>query len=561
MQDWRDKIGGRYAISWPVYLLTAPLNIVTLLLVDPERTQVDSGIWWAVSFSTYIEFLLLLLIVDRTLFKDRHLTPVDASKVFWVGFGLGFIKGISNLLLADILGLPHSAYEVIQGGISTAISVAIAMPALAFIAATTTELKTQQQAFRQTHTSLLTQQLRNLEVLNDFKLTLSDTIKKRLAEEETISSKTLSDETASISQKLKTKVDQVRPLSHEFWERSEVRTPEFNPASLLRIFARNQTIEFWPFMVIYVATSFVTIFRFAGEESILVRLLITISITAGVFLIGKKVLNKSPRHQLLIHFLIVISAGGLSTYLPAFIYEPENISKFHGGFLIGATWIGIVSFGISFISRADQFGNEILQNVNNQIDNENLRQVALQNLQAKLNREVATYLHGQYQSQLLAIAVSIEEAEQSGDAERLQVLLHEAVELLNNPLRRLDDLVVSDFEAALAEFKKQWAGVLEVEVTHNCDGNHSPESTAAVSVLLDEAARNSFRHGFASGLQVEIECNDSQTNIQVTDNGSGLVSDIQRGIGSALFDSHCGANWSIQNRTDGQMGAVLNAQL
>jgi signal transduction histidine kinase len=66
-------------------------------------------------------------------------------------------------------------------------------------------------------------------------------------------------------------------------------------------------------------------------------------------------------------------------------------------------------------------------------------------------------------------------------------------------------------------------------------------------------------------VQVQVSCRDEKvTAVSVADNGNGIantkIQDTRRGIGSALFDTHCGANWQLAANQTG-IGSLLTFEI
>lgn len=570
-QDLRRRVGGRWAISRITYIIITPTSILAALLAEPERSQSNLPAWLLTSSLSYLLLVLLLYVTHKTILKDRYSTPVSEWLIVSLGFGMGVIKGVSVELIA--VGFALQALDptaLITAGLGTGSTFAIGMPALAYIASIFNELHDQHQTYTTTLTALTTQRLQNLQAMSNLKVELGSKISRR------IQSPNLNPESepTEVGQRLRQMVNDVRPISHELWLDSKQPTPRYNPWELLKGFSQNPVIEFWPVLLLFAITAPVPISRYTTDEGIFARVSVSMLSFTLALLISHKLIEKLAEQLRPYALPLAVFFITLTTVIaPALIFESGFDSEIRVAFALTILWVALLMYGVGFMFNAQSIGARILSQLENNVNEQDITAGALSNLRAKLNRDAATYLHGQYQSQLLAIAVAIEEAETNGDADSLRILLHQAIELVNDPLRSLEKTTTSnDVDTAMAEVFENWDGTLDIKWQHLCDAGqnnngfaHREGLTAMLSVLLDEAIRNAFRHGLATAVQVQVNCRDENvTAVSVADNGNGIatakVQDTRRGIGSALFDSHCGANWQLAANPTGT-GSLLTFEI
>jgi hypothetical protein len=568
-QELRRRVGGRWAVSRISYILIAPTSIFSVLLVEPERSQSDVSGWLLTSALSYLVLVLLLYCVHKTLLKDRHITPVSEWFIVILGFALGALKGVSVELIAVGIDLQElNTNAMVSAGIGSGLTFAIGMPALAFIASVFSELREQHQTYTTKLTSLTTQRLQNLQEMSDLKIELGSKISQRIQSPDL----NLQSQPTEVGQRLRQMVNEVRPISHELWLDSKQATARYNSWELFKGFSRNPVIELWPILLLFMITSPAAIARYTTEEGVLARVSVTlIGFALALFLADaafQRITQKS-KNSALVGIVIFISA--VTVLFPAIIFGSNFDRGTITAFALTSFWVGVLIYSVGFILNAQTIGARILNQLESDVNQQDITASALSNLRAKLNRDAATYLHGQYQSQLLAIAVAIEEAETNGDSDGLRILLHQAIELVNDPLRSLEKTTTSnDVDTAMAEVFENWDGILEIQWQHTCGldqrrTTHREDLAAMLSVLLDEAIRNAFRHGLATAVQVQVNCRDENvTDVSVADNGNGIaitkVQDTRRGIGSALFDTHCGANWQLAANPTG-IGSLLTFEI
>jgi signal transduction histidine kinase len=77
--------------------------------------------------------------------------------------------------------------------------------------------------------------------------------------------------------------------------------------------------------------------------------------------------------------------------------------------------------------------------------------------------------------------------------------------------------------------------------------------------VVEEAFSNSLRHGLATEATILLTPTNTGTSLTVIDNGIG-PRDGSPGLGSSLFNSIAGSNWSLTRGPEG-IGAQLVLQI
>jgi len=176
---------------------------------------------------------------------------------------------------------------------------------------------------------------------------------------------------------------------------------------------------------------------------------------------------------------------------------------------------------------------------------------------ALISRQWAQYIHGSLQAQLLAIAALLEHSSLKGDSRSREEAIEAARALLDSDFSVKEELVVRDLQEE-SEFRcRQWADLVEFRVTCLMTHDLPDIPVSRFGDAVEEAITNAVRHGNATTIVMDLRLNDAgDLQCTFTDNGSGIASDSVNGIGSAIFASITGGNWSRTNRTDGT-GTVL----
>jgi hypothetical protein len=170
-------------------------------------------------------------------------------------------------------------------------------------------------------------------------------------------------------------------------------------------------------------------------------------------------------------------------------------------------------------------------------------------------RALAQHLHGRLQSVLLATLTRLKKDPASTDCRDLMSEL----ESLSAHLPDYEEtsaapgVTLSD---GLSELSQRWDGILAIDwSTSEAISFVRPEDFRAVVDVVEESVSNAVRHGMATAVDISIAISGSHITVVVTDNGIGPRLG-QPGVGSFLYSSLPGAQWSLNENSD-QSGATL----
>ena len=105
-----------------------------------------------------------------------------------------------------------------------------------------------------------------------------------------------------------------------------------------------------------------------------------------------------------------------------------------------------------------------------------------------------------------------------------------------------------------------WNGILVTELNvAGSDEFASQSETRNIIHIVEECFSNSLRHGLATEATIILIATESGISLTVIDNGIGPRNGSP-GLGSSLFNSIAGSNWSLTRGPDG-VGAQLNLQI
>ena len=161
-------------------------------------------------------------------------------------------------------------------------------------------------------------------------------------------------------------------------------------------------------------------------------------------------------------------------------------------------------------------------------------------------RDAANFLHSTTQNKLLALALRFEASPNQpltdGDIGELDKILDEALEPSQDRL---------PLETGVARLAESWRGLVAIAAQVSDDGLSEAKSELAI-LAIREAVTNSYRHGSATEISIEIAQVGKDFRIKVVDNGKGPMGN-RSGLGFRVFNIL--GRWTLKSSRNG--GAVL----
>jgi len=164
------------------------------------------------------------------------------------------------------------------------------------------------------------------------------------------------------------------------------------------------------------------------------------------------------------------------------------------------------------------------------------------------------------QSRLMATAFAIEAAGNARDSKTLSAEIEKARQSIATPFDQFTSQDLGVVSIELSRLLAMWEGVLTTKIEFaGLDEHISIIDTRNIVHVVEEAFSNALRHGLANEATIVLNSTPSEISLAVIDNGSGPRAG-DPGLGSSLFNSIAGSNWSLSRGPEG-IGAKLNLQI
>jgi signal transduction histidine kinase len=223
-------------------------------------------------------------------------------------------------------------------------------------------------------------------------------------------------------------------------------------------------------------------------------------------------------------------------------------------------WTILVLVGTGFLSNffSGKDGNTSL--VLQAIDESRIGNLLLERELQQTKYDIARYLHGNLQSRMMALSLTLDMAKDKSSKHELDSALSIAESLLNSPFTEYVFLEDQSLKEEVSKVVSRWTGLLVVVTNiEDIEEKVSGHLKRAVGAAIEEAIANALRHGFAKSVWIRIYEDTPGIVVEVIDDGVGPRAH-DAGMGSRLYDSVATKGWSLQFRLEGT-GSILELHL
>lgn len=345
----------------------------------------------------------------------------------------------------------------------------------------------------------------------------------------------------------------VRSTSHDLWvddgSVATIRWRSIIPASLVRY----PLPLLLPVLMILGAMVVRSPIRISPSITPLIAAAVVVAVSCAVYLLGRAVIRRVPAAAVPVTLLAVVAAPLLSQAAVSAVSGHTLGPVVMTGTIIVSAAFAVAS---SIVLMVRDSGAAVIQALVDDRARADAQQAALQMMNKRLSRELATHLHGTLQPQLLAASVALDGAVASDDPRAIADAVAQAEAALGmevrppapEPVPALDDLV--------AGLTARWRAMLDLSV--RVDAARDDVLPAGVARALDECLNNAVIHGCATRAEVRIAHAPDGWQIEVVDDGVGPTGGSP-GLGSSVLDELTGGAWSI-SAGEGT-GAVVRAHV
>lgn len=341
--------------------------------------------------------------------------------------------------------------------------------------------------------------------------------------------------------------EQLRPLSRRIWVRSLSEYPVINYRSLIKDSISLLNFPYWLFLAIMSALAILNNLFLRGINESLWR---TITYILPSFL-GLQIFSKLRGKfvGLKINWIFLIAISFIPIYISEFVvlalgYETNFlatalITPIPMTVIIVLSLLDLTNRDREFLLRLlEQSGDSIYTQTSSGV---NLNQ-----------RQIASYLHNSFQSELLALSGQLAAAAMSNDKVETSAVLQRVNAVANRslaedltkinekPLRRLKSVIES------------WGNLLDIEISIAEDVLQTRLNSVVFVQTVEEIASNAFRHDKASKLKITAEAGVIGTKLIFQSNGTQPITK-SKGMGKLWLNQISLSPWTIEKNSEGTL--------
>ena len=534
-----------FVLYSPVSILAYPVSI---LVVNPNSSALTlTFVGFLITLITFLPYLIFTKLVKKI--KTSRATTKIAIFLLVISLS-GALRGLVFYSADDYLGLiqPSSLFDRILASMFTTL---FWLSASNMIVNISRNFKLTYQSalnqFLQTHVRDLNQSnklnTKDSEILL-FENDLSKSLSQLLGNSDSEMFRKVSQDLTSLIN------EQLRPLSRRIWLRSLSEYPVINYKGLLRDSVRLLDFSKVGFLIIMSVLALLNnlFLRDIGES--LDRSLSYLFITF-LLMFGFNILRKRKNRNWLNYLFLVVIAfipifaselfvdvlGYQSNYLAALLITPVPTAV-------------VIVLSLFNLTQKDRFFLLSLLETNSE--------VLYDQMAAGVDldqRQIASYLHNSFQSELLALSAQLASAAISGDKEitssALQRASAVATRSLSEDLARLKEQPLD----RLASVISSWKNILDIKIDIDEELLHKKCNNTIFTQTVEEIASNAFRHDKATSLLITACPGDLGTRVFFQSNGSQPISKSE-GMGHSWLNQVSLMPYSIEKNEIGTLVVV-----
>ena len=523
----REHIGGRWAISWVLFVINIPFNmlsITTNISGQPEGSQWFG--WFLVALAGLATIGVFFLLGDFVLFRNRRVHSVPVWAVIGFGAVIGIVRGLVVVLTADALGVQKfTAVGLTNRMIAGALLGAIALPLGALVLSVISRYRSERYR-----------------LLDE----LADGERRRLAEQDQLTllrSAVVDDVRTEVQGVALAAIESgggpkevsaaLRETSHSIWtDKSTTREADAAGTTITSTLWQgiaSRTLPIGWICGLWGLSAAASVVSISGLVSGGVQVVFSVGSLAVCLWLANLWISRKPGHWTAATVTFVGLAWVVTSPVSYLLFDSRPLGTAVPIMVLNLFWLPLVVGLVAFAAGAVTSSELVLARLRTSVDETEVTTRAIEVERDAILRELAEQLHGSVHSPLVSHAAL------GSDRERLMEQVGQAVAALG-----AESLDV-DLESRLAALAESWDGLVVVEV--RVTGGR--ERARDVERVVKEAIANAYRHGGAEWVGVSVTDSDG-VEVLVEDDGRGPTESPSAGLGSRMFDTL--GEWSLVRR-------------
>ena len=567
----KESIGGAHALDLKTYLYITPVAVLLSPLLFSNISDRRVATLWLVSsvmgYGVLLAWIALARLVLVSYYRNKNFS---IWSLVLVGAVAGLIRQTLTNSFASFYDLDTSVTNsVIQNALLGSLSWMFIVPLLAALTNSLYRLNTFYKEATSTLLHVEATKFSNQEAILKVKATAREQVENELSDLLSVTRQQILNfqheplevQFEKISKVLtQSAIEIVRPLSHQLSTDTLRVDYRLRFRDVVAESLHSNPFLVWSNSFLIAFGAFLTVSR--EKLSIMSTVIVCLSqfvLVASTMYLARRAQRRTKNHGL----LILVSIDLLITYLSWSVmnrFMDDYLFLLPQRLFVNFLWVLTVVVGTGFLSNFVNIKDGATNIVLRTIDEAQFNILLLENELQQTKNDIARYLHGNLQSRMMALSLTLDMAKDKSSKDELASALSIADSLLLSPFA---DYVLTDDLSVVEEVTKvvsRWAGLLVISTDiEDVDDKVSQYQSRAIGATIEEAIGNSLRHGFAKSVWIRVFENASDIVVEVIDDGVGPRSHVA-GMGSRLYDAVASKGWSLQFRAEGT-GSILSLRL
>lgn len=544
-------------LSWRLYLLTFPIDVVVLLLSSDHASTGSND---------YVDWLVLSLIAHGSIVPVIAVALIFTSRVnnwktdLCALLVLGAVRGIVINIGLGILDLEPRVSAIYKVFNST-ISLPLWFIGLALFVESRRqfqhEFETIFQRYVRNEQKSLDKQGPNLAKKNDgelfkkLQLELSDLARDI---EESLKLPTLVSNYAEQAKKIQDLISkELRPASAALWNGSTLSAPKLSIFELVKISLLGQKLKVISASLFFSPYIFIGLYGSYGWRFSFIETLMETCLNILIFMSCEQLFKINLISRRSTNILIIGCSYAIPLFVILFIlpdnlfWIENNAAKISYQLFLGSCHVSIL-LGFNLYKLLGQQRSEVLANLEFILHGKEMSFLSNSELTAARDIDLARYLHGELQAGLVATSLLLERAVKTGDLDLANIAIRSTLDILKQDHARFSQSRKSTPQARLEKISSGWRGIAEVKIRIDWISELDTSVQDDVIELIDEGVSNAIRHAKSNDISVSGSRVGAELHIQILSDGSGFSAN-SAGLGTRLFNELT-SNWAYSKQGD-----------
>ena len=539
---FRERLGGRWAISWQAYVITA-IPAILVLVVASSRTAMDALGWLFVGLVSVGVVGAWVYLTHRTIFRNRASQPIAVPISILFALLAAVVYVTVSGLLGLLLGLPAESGPWSRVPQTLVIATWWTV-ALALALEASWRFGRERNALIERAVQQQLASMQEAEVAERLRQSIHESVSDQLSESrlrverhlEEISDASHQSLTAVATELRDTAKGTVRPLSHSLAEGTSRAYRKPGLFAVLSNIVNRQPFRPVIVSVIYVVTTAPREIERLGWQGGIMWVAITVALIAITMTVANLAMKRWPQHHAALFIGGIVLIESPSFALANLYANLTGIELTMGQVVVQALLGSLLIIATSGFGSWRATRRDLLRTFATDLKDEEIETIARSRALAAAAREAAGVLHGPVQTKLVACAMAIDHAAAAGDVIAVNQALVQARAVLERPVPDLAPDRQTTIAAEVERKAELWRGL--VTIMADVDPSIAAlDGSVAVDVgaVVEEGIANSIQHGAATEITISITPQQGDIVIRLTDNGAGPTLGPS-GLGSQLLD-------------------------